>query len=314
MNYEKGYFYYKTKYRILKNLIGGTPNETEIETSELINKLNDNENEFKLEDLDKDEYNKLESEVDIPDRKGNLPIQIYIETGGTDQDILEFLLPSEELYTHQNNNGDTILITAGKILNNEEVIVYLWFKGLKIAKDIKNIDGLNLLELIQKIVTSENSYLNQLEIVSQLYNENLEYDVKHLFEERNVLSISNNLDEPIKKNKKVPIIENVPLKRELKIINSSITEFEQDYSKNKDLFIYGLNELNEAIDFGLSLESLYVDRTTLSKVPIEPQQILQVKIIDFNNDKLRNYLISMEGIIGVIKETDKIPFNIFKNK
>jgi hypothetical protein len=149
MNYEKEYLYYKTKYKTLKNLIGGTP--TNIEISELINKLNDDENDFKLEDLNIDEYNKLESETDIPDGKGNLPIQIYIESGGTDHDILDFLLPSEELYTHQNNNGDTILITAGRILNNEDVIVYLWFKGLNISKDIKNIDGLNLLELTTTI-------------------------------------------------------------------------------------------------------------------------------------------------------------------
>ena len=310
MNYEKEYLYYKTKYKTLKHLIGGTSREI----SDLINKLNDDENDFKLDDLDTDEYNKLESQTDIPDGKGNLPIQIYIELGGTDQDVMRFLLPSEELYTHQNNNGDTILITAGKILNNEDVIVYLWFTGLKISKDIKNIDGLNLLELTQKLVTSENIYLNQLDIVTQLYDENLEYDVKDLFEERNMLSISNNVGESIKKNKKVPVIENLPQKKELNIINSSITEFEQDYSKKKDLFIYGLNELNEAIDFGLSLESLYVDKSTLSKVPIEPQQILEVKIIDFNNDKLRNYLTTMEGMIGIIKERDIVPFNIFKNK
>jgi hypothetical protein len=290
--------------------MGGTSREI----SDLINKLNDDENDFKLDDLDTDEYNKLESQTDIPDGKGNLPIQIYIELGGTDQDVMRFLLPSEELYTHQNNNGDTILITAGKILNNEDVIVYLWFTGLKISKDIKNIDGLNLLELTQKLVTSENIYLNQLDIVTQLYDENSEYNVKDLFEERNMLSISNNVGESIKKNKKVPVIENLPQKRELNIINSSITEFEQDYSKKKDLFIYGLNELNEAIDFGLSLESLYVDKSTLSKVPIEPQQILEVKIIDFNNDKLRNYLTTMEGMIGIIKERDIVPFNIFKNK
>lgn len=314
MNYEKEYLFYKSNYKTLKSLVGGT----HLEISDLINKLIEAGNDFKLEDLNKDEYNKLETETDIPDSKGNLPIQIYIESGGTDKNILDFLLPPEELYTHQNNNGDSILITAGKILNNEEVIVYLWFKGLNISKDIKNIDGLNLLGLTQKLLSREYSYLNQLDIVTRLYDEKLEYDVKHLFEERYMLSIfNNNVDESIKIDKKIPLIKNVPEKKELIIINKStkelFDEFEQNYSNKKDFFIYGLNKLNKAIDFGLTLESLYVDKSTLSKVPIEPQQILEVKIIDFTNDKLRNYLNTMEGMIGVIQETDKEAFEVFKN-
>lgn len=311
MNYEKEYLYYKSKYKTIKNLIGGTPGEIEI--SELINKLND-DNDFNLDDLSKDEYAKLENEIDIPDEKGNLPIQIYIQSGRIDQNMLEFLLPSEELYTHQNNNGDTILLTAGKKIDNEEVIVYLWFNGLKIAKDIKNIDGLNLLELTQKLLTKENTYSKQLEIVTQLYDEQLEYEVKKMFDEKNILDIlDNTVDKTEEIQKKGSYIRYVPYKRELNIINRSNDELNQDYTK-KELFIYGLNQLTDAIDFGLSFESLYVDKSTLSKVPIEPQQILQVKIIDFNNDKLRNYLTTMDGMIGVIKETDKEAFDAFKNK
>jgi ankyrin repeat protein len=124
MNYEKEYLNFKVKYKKLKKLIGGA----DPEKSSLIEKLNDCDKDFTLEDLESYEYNKLESEIDIPDEKGNLPIQIYIENGGKDQDILEYLLPSTELYTHQNNNGDSILITATKIAYNEKVIVFLWFK------------------------------------------------------------------------------------------------------------------------------------------------------------------------------------------
>jgi hypothetical protein len=312
MNYEKQYLIYKSKYKKLKKLIGGE----DLVKSTLIEKLKDKDNYFELEDLDINDYNKIDGEIDIPDEKGNLPIQLYVELEGSNQEILEFLLPSKELYTHQNNRGDTILQTAGKILNNEEVIVYLWSNGFNVAKNIKNIDGLNLLELTQKLFLSNSNFSNQLDIVSQLYDENLEESIKQLFEDKNNLSIFNKVNNIREINyKKVNISK---IEKKLNISNRSIrdllNEFDQDFINKKELFIYGLKDLNEAIDFGLSFKCIYVDKSSLSKVPIEPDQISEVNIIDFNNDKLRNYLSTMDGIIGVIKETDKESFDAFKNK
>ena len=167
------------------------------------------------------------------------------------------------------------------------------------------------------------NFFNQLQIVIQLYDESMEYSVKTQFEETRS-SFLNTLDKPteIINNDELITealqIEKIESKKEINISKRSLkelfAEFDQDYSRKKELFIYGLNELKEVIEFGLSLDSLYVDKSSLSKIPIEPDQISEVKIIDFNNDKLINYLSTMDGIIGVIKETDKEAFDAFKNK
>lgn len=172
------------------------------------------------------------------------------------------------------------------------------------------------MELTQKLFLSNSNFSNQLDIVSQLYDENLEESIKQLFEDKNNLSIFNKVNNIREINyKKVNISK---IEKKLNISNRSIrdllNEFDQDFINKKELFIYGLKDLNEAIDFGLSFKCIYVDKSSLSKVPIEPDQISEVNIIDFNNDKLRNYLSTMDGIIGVIKETDKESFDAFKNK
>ena len=78
----------------------------------------------------------------------------------------------------------------------------------------------------------------------------------------------------------------------------------------KELLVYSLKTLNEVIDFGLTLQTVYVDKSSLSKLP-DSDQILEIKVINFNTSKLSQVLATMDGIIGVVVDYDKEAYDAF---
>ena len=330
MDYEKEYLKYRIKYYNLKNLVkselimnnidihrsgGGKKGKKEHEDSDLITHIKADKTEFNVETLSRLLYDTYQGQLETLDENGNLPIQIYLSFGGNSESTIDYLLPVSTLYLHKNNDGDGILNIAAKVKNNEDLVEYLWFSGLNVSKNVRNKSGYHALDLSKKLAEKEpDFYKEQVKMLTQLYDDRLEPLLHTMYLERREKSKLFEDEPKIKVEKAVVIPEAQIPSKESKISKKSVAELIKDYNKdssmNKELLVYSLKTLNEVIDFGLTLETVYVDKSSLDRLP-DSEQILEIKVIDFTTPQLSQVLSTMDGIIGVIVDYDREAYEAF---
>ena len=338
MDYKKEYLKYKTKYLHLKNsiqighkLIGGgsmtkshkldskNPGKDKAKKehtdSDLIVQIKTEKAEFSVESLTRLLFERYQEQLETTDENGNLPIQLYLSFGGYSESTIDYLLPASTAYLHKNTNGDGILNSAAKLANNEDIVEYLWFSGLNVSKNLRNKSGLHVLDLSKKLAEKEPElYEKQVNMLTQLYDESLEAMLHTMYLDRREKARLLEAEPKVRYEKAVVTPEISITTKESKISKKSevdlLSDFNRDSSMYKELLVYSLKTLNEVIDFGLTLQTVYVDKSSLSKLP-DSDQILEIKVINFNTSKLSQVLATMDGIIGVVVDYDKEAYDAF---
>ncbi len=332
MDYKKEYLKYKTKYLYLKNsiqngnnMIGAGKGKAKKEhvDSDLIVQIKTDKADFNVESLTRLLFERYQEQLETTDENGNLPIQLYLGFGGYSESTIDYLLPASTAYLHKNTDGDGILNSAAKLPNNEDIVEYLWFSGLNVSKNVRNKSGLHVLDLSKKLAEKDPElFEKQVKMLTQLYDDSLETMLHTMYLDRREKAKLLEAEPKVRYERGAYAIEVVAPKKSDSNLNSKeskiskksetdlISDFNRDSSMYKELLVYSLKTLNEVIEFGLTLQTVYVDKSSLGKLP-DSDQILEIKVINFNTPKLSQVLATMDGVIGVVVDYDKEAYEAF---
>jgi hypothetical protein len=327
--YYQKYIKYKIKYLKLKELEGagkgdksgkkgkGTGEKTEVvEDSELIKYIRENLINFKT--LTSTFRKNIEEQKDSVDKNGNLALHIYLQNDGNDEQVIDFIFPSEEKVTQQNKDGDTFLHIAAKKPNSDNLVEFLWMKGGEGAKNIRNKAGHTLLELGKELAAkNKDQYTKLYQMLFELYSGDSE-ELKELFFGRRSqakrLAASgfgavsskgvgaktegeSDSDSELQKPAK---------KRNVGTKEQNTIELNERFEKTPQYFTFGLSpeykeNIMTDIEKGILFETVYI--TNSSVIVPKNVNILSVKEADFSNPKLKDFVRKGGDAIGYVAKS-----------
>jgi len=321
MDYSEKYLKYKTKYLQLKDLIAGSRKGFYAKKTEEVTKKKKEtelmtyikEGDVNISVLSR-EYIRYQDQKNIFDNDNNLPLYVYIENTETkdiDISIIDFLLPDDTTaLSKKNSDGDTIMHLVVK-KNDCNLLEKLWTYGGRNVRDVTDKNGYNLLKLAERLAGKNTGYDKVVRLLKGVYANDEDTDAlyKGKEERRKRIEASGGIgyttgrqedsDSYLSEGSEGAKVEAVDKKISKISSGELLAQYNDDYAKLKEFFVFGKDELEEKLEKGIQFESVYVEPDEIANVPKSPN-IFSIKKIPMTSGLLKEISNNYNGIISLV--------------